>query len=74
LIGNRVACFPNLEGPLGGFGEYCLTNIKYIMELPNKVDFETGACSMINPFTVCCMLETVKRKKVNTVINTVGAS
>lgn len=44
------------------------------MELPNKVDFETGACSMINPFTVCCMLETVKRKKVNTVINTVGAS
>lgn len=28
LIGKRIGCFTNLQGPLGGFGEYCLTNIK----------------------------------------------
>lgn len=63
-----------MEGPLGGHGEYCLTNIKYIMELPDYIDFETGACSMINPFTVSAMLETVKSKKVKTVVHNVGAS
>ncbi|KRX05067.1 GroES (chaperonin 10)-like protein [Pseudocohnilembus persalinus] len=71
LIGKRIGCFTNLQGTLGGYGEYC---IKQILILPDDINFDIGSCSVINPLTVSAMLETVKKLNSKAVVHNVGAS
>jgi NADPH:quinone reductase-like Zn-dependent oxidoreductase len=73
FIGKRVAFLPSNDD-YGSYGEYSISNIGYVIEIPEDISLDIAASSFVNPVTVLVMLETVKKANVKTVIHTAAAS
>lgn len=59
LNGKRVAFSPQ-KGFTGTWGEYAIADAMSVIPVPDEVSFDAAACSIVNPLTVICMLDTVK--------------
>ena len=55
LIGKRVAFFA-ISPTHGSWSDYCLTSAKTCFPLLDAIDFEQGACALVNPLTVEAMM------------------
>ena len=79
LVGKRVAFmipenkgFPWTKG--GTMAEYALSNVNRVVPLIDEIDYESGACSIVNPMTVLGMVDRLKQLKCKSVIITAAAS
>jgi NADPH2:quinone reductase len=72
LMGKRVAFFATLPTQ-GSWGDFCHTNAKTCFPLLDAIDFEQGACALINPLTVEAMMIECDEKGYKTIVHA-GAS
>lgn len=78
LVGKRVAFMKIFE--LGSFkyggtyADYCLTDIKSVIPLPDEMSFEQAACNFVNPLTAVAMIDRAKELKAKAIIITAAAS
>lgn len=71
LLGKRVACSP-LETGNGTWAEYMKTSATKCIPLNKRVDFEQGACALVNPLTALVLIKKVKARG-NCFVNTAAA-
>jgi len=72
LIGKRVAFFATLPTQ-GTWGDFCHTSAKTCFPLLDSIDFEQGACALINPLTVEAMMIECDEKGYKAIVHS-GAS
>lgn len=76
--GKRVAFNKQME--LGAFkyggamADYCVTDIRGVIPLNEKITFEQGASLFVNPLTALAMVDRLKELKCRTVLVTAAAS
>lgn len=58
----------------GSYGEYIVTNAYQCVSLDDKVSFEQGSCSFVNPVTAIGLLDRCQTYKAKCVIQTGAAS
>lgn len=61
LNGNKTGSFE------GTWSQYAYTRLHFVLVYDNEVDYEKICFSLINPLTACGMLDTLKKKGVNSV-------
>ncbi|CAI2373145.1 unnamed protein product [Moneuplotes crassus] len=82
LRGKRVAfskCQEDQEeGSLikigGAYGQYCVTDARQCVPLPDSVSFEQGSSFFVNPMTAIGMVEIVSKARSRAVVITAAAS
>lgn len=57
LVGKRVAFFA-FSPAHGSWSDYCVTSSKTCFPLTDAIDFEQGACALVNPLTAEAMILT----------------
>jgi len=72
LMGKRVAFFATLPTQ-GSWSDFCQTNAKSCFPLLDAIDFEQGACALINPLTVEAMMLECDEKGYKVIVHA-GAS
>jgi len=72
LIGKRVAFFGSLPTQ-GTWADFCHTSAKTCFPLLDAIDFEQGACALINPLTVEAMMIECDEKGYKAIVHS-GAS
>ncbi|MBK7132324.1 MAG: zinc-binding dehydrogenase [Bacteroidales bacterium] len=71
-FGKRVAC--THHGIRGTWAEYMLTSAAMCFPLKNKVSFEQGSMTLVNPLTALAFMEIAEAGKHRAIINNAAAS
>jgi len=58
----------------GAYADYCITNTRSLMPLPDEFSFEQGSSFFVNPLTAIGMVERCVKKKAKACIVTAAAS
>ena len=72
-VGQRVAVFAR-DGPLGTWGEYVIADAKSVFPLPPNLNFEEGACSVVNPLTATSFVHLSLRDGHKALVHSAAAS
>jgi len=73
LVGKRVSfCTPPARQ--GSWAQYVVTPAQNCFVMEDNIDFEHGACAIINPFTAVAFVETIKKEKHKAIVQTTAAS
>lgn len=72
LLGKRVS--GAVQGQEGFWSEYVVLPAKQCMVLPHSISDETAACAFVNPLTALALMEPIRAKKFNSLIQTGAAS
>jgi NADPH:quinone reductase len=73
LVGKRVACGSQTDGD-GTWAEYCVCAAMRAMPLRREIDFDQGACLLVNPLTAVGLIETARRGRHRAAVQTAAAS
>ncbi len=72
-MGKRVSCSSEYPGS-GTWAEYMLTKAGKCFPLNNKIDYEQGSMSLVNPLTALGFFEIANKGGHKAIINNAGAS
>lgn len=72
LVGKRVAVYSDTQW--GTYAEFCTADSKSVIPLPDEVDFNEGASTLVNPLTAIALLDLIEDTKVKTVVHSAAAS
>lgn len=73
LKGKRVACAAPFDGD-GTWAEFMLTTAALCIPLGRRVELESAASMIVNPFTAWALLEHARRLRAKAVVQTAAAS
>lgn len=73
LMGKRVAFSAQTDAG-GSWAEYCVVDAKTCITLHSEVNFEQGACLIINPLTALGMIDQAEREGHTAIIQTAAVS
>jgi len=73
LVGKRVS-FCALPARPGSWAQYVVTLAQNCFVMEDDIDWDHGACAIINPFTAVAFVETIKKEKHRAIVQTTAAS
>eukprot|EP01099_Mayorella_cantabrigiensis_P000751 TRINITY_DN132_c0_g2_i1.p1 TRINITY_DN132_c0_g2~~TRINITY_DN132_c0_g2_i1.p1 ORF type:complete len:204 (-),score=52.46 TRINITY_DN132_c0_g2_i1:649-1215(-) len=71
LVGKRVAFFTIGEGT---WAEYAVVSATACVPIPDDLDLDTAACSLVNPLTVLVFMDWIRERNAKAVISSAAAS